>query len=114
MPLLISQKSSFAGQAAAAVLEAQSTGQFFYNQKLDRRAQPFHTDVCGLLRCIGFVAAFGFYLFSRSTTLDPAATGTLYAYQIAVLLAECAIFSSGVVVGLWQVGSSQLNYACLI
>jgi hypothetical protein len=75
----------------------------FYNKKGPGRTSqlPRTFDQLGLLLLILYIAAFGFYLFTRSTT--DSMPGTLVAYQIAMLVAEGFVFLSGLVFGLWQV-----------
>lgn len=71
---------------------------------------PSHIDQTGLLRWLLYVAAFIFYLFTRSTTVSAADSTALFMYQLAVLVAEGLIFSSGALVGLWQVSQMFLQH----
>lgn len=65
--------------------------------------QPKSSDPWAVLRLALFIASFGFYLFTRSTTMDAKGRVTLFLYQLAVILGECLFFLSGCLIGLWQV-----------
>lgn len=65
--------------------------------------QNSHVDYVGLLRWLLYIAAFGLYFFTRCNTNSAVGSKDLFAYQLAVLLAECFIFISGALIGLWQV-----------
>jgi hypothetical protein len=80
----------------------------FYNrEQTARKMQHFHDlDVLGLLRWLYLIVAFGFYLYTRSTTVDAENSKLLFLYELAVLIAEGLIFSSTALVGLWQVRKS--------
>ena len=82
--------------------DADSRPRFHHQRPQGRTSRLRHyIDVLGTLIVLLYIAAFGFYLFTRSTTDSVA--GTLVAYQIAMLSAEGFVFLSGLVFGLWQV-----------
>ena len=56
-----------------------------------------------MLRLLLYIASFGFYLFTRSTTMDARGNVPLFLYQLAVIIFEGFFFLSGCLVGLWQV-----------
>lgn len=59
-------------------------------------------DPVGAALWVLYVAAFAFYLFCRSTTVVHWAAPALLAYQLAVLVAEGLVFTSGAIIGLSQ------------
>ena len=65
--------------------------------------QPTSTVPGAVLRLGLLIASFGFYIFTRSTTMDAKGRVTLFLYQMAVILGECLFFLSGCLIGLWQV-----------
>lgn len=79
----------------------------FYGNTEPKRPAAGHeaaqADTGAVLRLVLFVAGFGFYLFTRSTTMDARGSAPLFLYQLAVLLAESLHFVSGCLVGIWQV-----------
>lgn len=83
----------------------------FYNRapKPHMKRQKSHVDHIGLLRWVFYIAAFGLYLFTRRSTISANGSKDLFAYQLAVLLAECFIFMSGALIGLWQVRKTLLQ-----
>ena len=84
--------------------DEESRPQFHHQKPPGRTSRLRHSiDYFGTLNLLLYIAAFGFYLFTRSTTTST--PGTLLAYQVAMLLAEGFIFLSGLVIGLWQVSA---------
>ena len=77
----------------------------FYGRTKPKRPAAGHepTNTWAVLRLALFSASFGFYLFTRSTTVDATGSIPLFLYQLAVLLAEGLHFFSGCLVGIWQV-----------
>ena len=74
------------------------------DQSAIQQQQPTSTNAWAVLRLSLFIASFGFYLFTRSTTMDAQGRVTLFLYQLAVILGEVLFFLSGCLIGLWQVG----------
>ncbi len=83
----------------------------FYNRapKPHTKRQNSQMDHVGLLRWMFYVAAFSLYLFTRCNNITANGSKELFAYQLAVLLAECFVFLSGALVGLWQVGDNVVG-----
>lgn len=67
--------------------------------------EPIRIDIWAMLRLLLYIASFGFYLFTRSTTMNARGSVPLFLYQLAVIIFEGFHFFSGCLVGLWQVSS---------
>jgi hypothetical protein len=80
----------------------------FYNRNPQAHMMraPSRVDLLGLLCWLLYVAAFIFYLFTRGTTVSAAGSMPLFLYQLSVLVAECLLFISGALIGVWQVRKS--------
>ena len=73
-----------------------------HQRRVADQSRPSHMDPVGAALWALYVAAFAFYLFCRSTTVGPWAAPALLAYQLAVLVAEGLVFTSGAIIGLSQ------------
>ena len=89
----------------------------FYGRTEPKRPATGHeatqTNTGAELRLALFLASFGFYLFTRSTTMNARGSTPLFLYQLAMLLAESLHFFSGCLIGIWQVLSHMSWHACL-
>ena len=89
-----------------------------HQRRVADQSRPSHMDPVGAALWALYVAAFAFYLFCRSTTVGPWAAPALLAYQLAVLVAEGLVFTSGAIIGLSQarmpcdLAATQRNEAC--
>ena len=79
----------------------------FYGRAEPKRAaavrEPTQRNRWAVLRLALYIASFGFYLFTRSTTMNAKGSVPLFLYQLAFILAESLHFVSGCLTGLWQV-----------
>ncbi len=73
-----------------------------HQRRVADQSRPSHLDAVGAGLWALYVAAFGFYLFCRATTVGRGAPPPLLAYQIVVLIAEGLVFTSGAILGLSQ------------
>ncbi|KAK9842240.1 hypothetical protein WJX81_002174 [Elliptochloris bilobata] len=73
-----------------------------HQRRVADQSRPSHMDPVGAGLWALYVAAFAFYLYTRATTVGSWVQLALLAYQLAVLVAEGLVFTSGAIIGLSQ------------